>query len=530
MNENVNVKSSEEDVDFHLITIPLQHVDETSGLCSSEQILFLRTNDDRQMTKDEAMCSICFYNSEEEDVDEEQEKQITKKTLYDTGRYSQMYKSDVNECEVCSHRFHTVCLYKWIKSSREFKCPLCRASPLPDNNKLSNVPELFCSEPEYIVQYYPNGKIKTECYKENGVLHKFFKKYDLLGNIVYECGYYRGDKHADEIEYHQHTNKRWKIQQYKFGTKNGYYKEYAVEDDDDGNQKLLKHQEWQNGMLHGVEREWFLAYQTKKRYCQYYEGNKHGTEKVWTINGKLIFYKKYEHGRPVGRCIVRFLDNGCLERKCFYNKHGQIDGIYLEWQYACKSLTHENTKNKTKSSGSGSAVSGMGILGMLTGGALNLGGGNNDQQEEEDLKYSSTDVTLKIKAYYIDGSRVGKYEEYHDNGTLKILANYNLNGEYDGEYYEYDRFGRCKLRYMYDDGKLQGLCERFADNGKVSECGWYNDDVLDGIGSYRQYYPNGKLKTKHSYHRGLMHGDAIYYTPKGTVLNKYRYERNQLVS
>ena len=94
-------------------------------------------------------------------------------------------------CEVCSHRFHTVCLYKWFKSSREFKCPLCRASPMIEHDKLTSVPELFGSEPEYIVQYYPNGKVQTECYKENGVLHNFLKKYDLLGNMVYECGYYK---------------------------------------------------------------------------------------------------------------------------------------------------------------------------------------------------------------------------------------------------------------------------------------------------------------------------------------------------
>lgn len=538
-NTSTSANANTHIVDFHLLSVP-----DANNKEGNDTLLLLRTNNNRQKTSDEALCAICYYNSEDDEDDEEQEKQIAKRSMYDTHRYAQMYVTTLGNCDnseaktecVCSHRFHTVCLYKWVKSSREFKCPLCRATPLEDHTKMNTVPELFGSEPEYIIQYYPNGKVKSECYKENGMLHKFFKTYDLIGNITYECGYFKGDKHGDEIEYHIHTNKKWKIQQYKFGTKHGYYKEYSLvetgdrSEDEDGrcDQILLKHQEWQNGMLHGTEQEWFLAGQSRKRYCEYHEGAKHGTEKIWTIDGKLIFYKKYDHGRSVGRCVVRFPDNGCLERKCFYNRHGQLDGIYLEWQYACKSLTKSSSKNnKTNGSGSGGALN-MNLIGMLTGGALNFGGGNNESEEEVD-QYSTTEAVLKINAHYIDGARVGDYLEYHDNGTLKIRAHYNFDGEYDGEYFEYDRFGRCTLRYLYEDGKLQGVCERYK-NGKMSECGYYNDDVLDGVGCYRQYYTNGKLKKKQSYYRGLPHGDELFYNQKGQIMKRFKYDRNNLIS
>jgi antitoxin component YwqK of YwqJK toxin-antitoxin module len=524
---------SNESVDFHLVSL-----DDQDG---HERVLYLKTNNEREQLKDEAMCAICFYNSED-DEDEEQEKIITKKTLYDTGRYAQMYSNVVtenneskSEC-VCSHRFHTTCLYKWVKSSREFICPLCRSTPLEDQTKLSTVPELFASEPEYMVQYYPNGKVKTECYKENGLFHKFFKKYDLIGNLIYECGYFKGEKHENEIEYHTHTQKPWKIQQYRFGSKHGFYKEYSIEENSDGQQILLKHQEWQNDMLHGTEQEWFLAFQTKKRYCEFYEGAKHGVEKIWTINGKLILYKRWDHARPIGRCIVRFPENGCLERKCYYNRHGQIDGLYLEWQYACKSLTKSSTRNKTKSKGSANPLGGLmgggggGIIGMLTGGALNFGGGGNESEEEDEDKYNTTNVILKLKANYIDGMRVGDFVEFHDNGTVKIIAHYNMYGEYDGEYFEYDRFGRCKLRYLYDNGKLQGMCEQYTEHGKMKECGYYVDDKLDGIGAYKAFYSNGKVKEKRSYVQGLIHGDVVQYNPKGEVEERYKYRNNQMVS
>lgn len=502
-------------VDFHLASVRTVENDE------GELILMMRTSSNRETPNDEPICAICYYNSEddEDEKDQTQEKQISRKTLYDTNRYSQMYcleEGNPGACEVCSHRFHTVCLYKWFKSSREFKCPLCRASPMIENDKLSSVPDLFGSEPEYIVQYYPNGKVQTECYKENGFLHDFLKKYDLLGNITYECEYYKGDKHGQEIEYHIHTTKKWKVQEYRFGSKHGYYKEFSLETIGE-RQVELKHQQWQHGMQHGIEEERFLATQSRKRYCEFYEGLKHGKEKIWTITGKLIFYKRYDHGRAQGRCIVRFPDNGCLERKCYYNSHGQLDGVYMEWQYACKSLTKGKEDKKSKSGGGG-----FSLLGMLTGGNLNLNAGEAEEEPEDKYKVNN-DVVLKVKSFHVDGVTVGKYEEYHDNGSLKKLAYYNDNGELDEEYLEYDRFGRCILRYMYDNGELSGECERYGENGKIKECGYYVNGVLHGDGCYRQYYTNGRLKAKQSYNNGDLHGISYYYTQKGTIAAKYKY-------
>lgn len=512
MNDKRNI------VDFHVIS--------TETKDGSDSVLLVRTDNHREAECTEPTCAICYYNSED-DSDEEQEKQITKKTLYDTQRYGQLYTSSLQDDApklsqpdfkpVCSHKFHTLCLYKWIKSSREFKCPLCRASPLNDHTKLDSVPELLCSEPEYVVQHYPTGKIKCEFYKENGQLHNFYKKYDLLGNITYECGYYKGDKNDDEIEYHIHTNKKWKIQQYRFGTKHGYYKELSLEENDDGKQTELKYQEWQNGMLHGKEEEVFLATKSQKRFCEYYEGLKHGVEKIWTITGKIIFFKKYDHGRPIGRCIVRFPDNGCLERKCYYNNHGQLDGLYMEWQYSCKSLTKGHDKNTKKEKGGG-----FSLLGMITGGALDLNAGDADEEVEDKYKVNN-DVVLKTKAYYIEGVLVGPLEEYHDNGNLKKLVYYNIDGQLDEEYFEFNRFGKCTLRYLYDNGELSGSCERYGENGKIKECGFYVNGLLHGQGSYKQYFTNGKLKKKQSYYRGVEHGDSIYYTQKGSIAARYTY-------
>lgn len=491
-----------------------------------ETTLIIKTSDERLVQEDEIVCSICFYNSCEEDNDE-QEKKVIKKTIYDSKRYGQLFtlSGDEHFEPVCSHRFHTTCLYQWIKSSREFKCPMCRATVNTVTKHLTTVPEIFGSEPEYIVQYYANGKMQMECYKEKGVLDKFLKKYDLLGNPTYECGYFKGEKHGDEIEYHIHTSKRWKLQQYRHGSKHGDFFEYSLNDSE-----IIKHQQFRNGMLHGSDAEWFIATKSKKHECFYHEGLKHGIEKIWTITGKLIFYKNHVHGRPIGRCIVRFPDNGCLERKCYYNSHGQPDGLYLEWQYACKSLTKStNSMNSnsitsnsinSNSNSMNSSNQGFSLLGMLTGGGLNM---NVNNAKEPVINSDRTDVVLKIRSFYVDGALVGPYREYHDNGQLMIQSLYNSNSQLDEEYFEYDRFGRCVLRYLYDNGKLHGVCERYFENGKIKEYGIYVNDQLHGIDCYRQYYQNGKIKVRQSYNQGVLHGESIYYNPKGAVVTKHNY-------
>ena len=149
----------------------------------------------------------------------------------------------------------------------------------------------------------------------------------------------------------------------------------------------------------------------------------------------------------------------------------------------------------------------------------------NAQPEEpqEDIKYAKTEVVLKIRSHFVDSVLVGRYEEYHDNGELHKLAFYNSQGELDEEYFEFDRFGRCVLRYLYDRGKLEGMCERYGDNGKIKECGMYINNVLHGVNCYRQFYPNGRLKAISSYSHGVLHGESIYYTQKGTQTARHVY-------
>jgi antitoxin component YwqK of YwqJK toxin-antitoxin module len=273
----------------------------------------------------------------------------------------------------------------------------------------------------------------------------------------------------------------WKTQYYEHNKRHGKYQEFSP------NGKLVIEQEFENGLENGSRTEWWHATDIKKRVCPFRDGLKHGVEKGWTIDGKLIFYKKYNNGIPTGRCITRFIDNGNLERKCFYTHSGMLDGYYIEYQYL-----NERTCVSKK----------------------------DDEESEKDEK-SRTRTTLYKKCYYDDGQMVGKYEEYHDNGTISKIAEYDDQGELDGEYFEFNRFGRCIVRYQYSRGKLEGVCERYTDEGKLQEHGYYHLGELDGW--YRQYYDNKKPKMEQFFKQGILHGPVVYYRRNGKVLSRYVY-------
>lgn len=470
--------------DFVLVHIAMVSDDEDDGdnqksNKSKEILLSLQTQPkDNSSEDDNNACVICYYDSDdEEEYNSDTERELTQPTIYNSHRYAKMC---VNGKPMCDHLFHTVCIYKWIKSNREFICPFCKQCPLPSNSKLEKVPELFPSKPEYIVQYYPNKKVKIEYFRENGQLNGKYKRYDPNGNPTFEAEYLNDELHGLQIEYHVNTSQPYKLQQYKHGKKDGFYEERTNLGD------VIKKEQFKNGVLDGTSIEKYLATLSPKHLVEYRDGIKHGVEKVWTIDGKLIFYKPHRYGVGVGRCIARFPDNGEIERKCYYNDAGLLEGHYEEYQYFNDKLCLS---------------------------------GKNDEKAEQD-KTKTRSVLLK-RCHYKDGKYIGKYEEYHDNGMIKIASEYDDNGELDGEYFEYNRFGQCIVHYRYSSGSLDGWCERYSDEGKIVEQAYYILNQPHGI--YKQFYPNGRTKMIQTFHKGIAHGENIYYNQAGKIMGRYKY-------
>ena len=82
--------------------------------------------------------------------------------------------------------------------------------------------------------------------------------------------------------------------EYKNGQLNGVCIKYAPQLSPTSPLQIISITQYKDNVMHGKSIEYYTLTGSKKRELEYYDGLKHGKEKYWTINGVLIFYKKYQ--------------------------------------------------------------------------------------------------------------------------------------------------------------------------------------------------------------------------------------------
>lgn len=139
------------------------------------------------------------------------------------------------------------------------------------------------------------------------------------------------------------------------------------------------------------------------------------------------------------------------------------------------------------------------------------------------------DGTIKY-AYHVDenGIEQGPYEEYHENGRLKIKHTYK-DGKYDGPYEAYYRNGQLCVKCTYKDDKLDGPYEEYYDNGKLYKKCTYKDGKRDGL--YEEYRRNGQLEKIKVYKEGnpLYGKEAEEYLKKNYPIKYIKYKERQAI-
>ena len=120
---------------------------------------------------------------------------------------------------------------------------------------------------------------------------------------------------------------------------------------------------------------------------------------------------------------------------------------------------------------------------------------------------------------YRQGELVGKSVDYHVNGNLDLISNYNDNGFLEGEYKNYFVEGGLWVSGQYDAfGKRTGEWIYYNENGSVEKLINYRSERYHGY--YEKYYDNGNLKEKGYYQHGRKVETWHYYNEEGELLRK----------
>ena len=105
--------------------------------------------------------------------------------------------------------------------------------------------------------------------------------------------------------------------------------------------------------------------------------------------------------------------------------------------------------------------------------------------------------------------------EYHENGKLKLQANYK-NGSLDGEVINWDDKGNITSTVNYSYGKLHGKWTRFYKPSVIMHEVYYNYDKKNGYEIW--YYENGNKKSEALYKEDILIDGPYKWDINGTKI------------
>jgi antitoxin component YwqK of YwqJK toxin-antitoxin module len=328
----------------------------------------------RESVSEDFTCVICLSNG---DGDATIQLEDTCSPLY---KYASVIYSDrgdgsnANVKSLCSHVFHTECIYKWFDEQKRVVCPLC-ISEIP----IEELYPLYVEKPKLVTTQWDNGNIKEKYYAFCGTGSRGGTGIGGEGGGEVKCGPYEYYLEAGQLLRQCNYN--------EIGLKDGLEIEYYP-----FSSKIRSHINWKDGELHG--RFWVKNckgwWQCKGMYKN---GRLHGNLKKWHPKKRVLHIAcTYVDGKKEGKSMEWF-DNGQLRKYAVYNQN-KVYGLYLEYH-------HNGTLKKRCFIENGDIFHGMFVEYFETG-------------------------ALKTKKYYSHGAPIHYSEKWHSNGTMASYQEYLL--------------------------------------------------------------------------------------------------------
>ena len=114
------------------------------------------------------------------------------------------------------------------------------------------------------------------------------------------------------------------------------------------------------------------------------------------------------------------------------------------------------------------------------------------------------------------------FKTFHKDG---IICNFNVNGNFEGEFDIYSR-GKIAQKCYYKDGLLEGWKIVYYENGDVKTKSFYKKNKIDGVEF--NYYDNKKIKSEESFNNGKYEGQKITYYRNGQIEQRSFRKKNKV--
>jgi uncharacterized protein len=238
-----------------------------------------------------------------------------------------------------------------------------------------------------------------------------------------------------------------------------------------------------------------------------------GLYKLYYSSGQLEMSGYYDKNGRVGEWVAYFA-NDSVQSKSFY-----VDDERVGRQFFYTPTGKINTEEYFNDEGRSIRLKIYDQAGKMT----------QDQKFEYDsveFKEYYPSGKLKTKKLIVNNVQHGTVETYFPNGKLHSQKTY-IYGLANGVGKTWDYDGSLEMEFNYEMGKMDGPLKVY-ENGKL----WYTDpyDYGESQGTYNRYYSNGRLASKTMYVDDRKHGNADFYEPDSSFMNRLVYLENFLVA
>lgn len=149
---------------------------------------------------------------------------------------------------------------------------------------------------------------------------------------------------------------------------------------------------------------------------------------------------------------------------------------------------------------------------------------NNPKSSKSNGGEEDNDSILVQRSYHSSGGlwKVTRGKKIQVDGKTKYI----LDGE-NLEYYKTPE-GALSSKAIYQNGKREGLFQKFYTNGKLYYEVNYSNGKMEGV--KKSYYKTGQIMAEMPYKKGLLGTGTVEYTPDGKALDpmelKVWYKKN----
>lgn len=327
-----------------------------------------------------------------------------------------------------------------------------------------------------VTYFYPDSTISSIGTINNGRPDGFWINYYPDGNIKSEGNWYKGLLDSTWIFYFHSGHIKLKIQ-YNQGIKNGYCLTYNF--DKDSLHYLEKRELFVDGHLEGKVFDYF-SNGTISSVTHYKSNSKTGEKIEFDTNGSPKSVYHYENNRLVSKEQVNRLSNG--------TKNGIWIAIDNDFNIVSKKMLSNDSVISEKS-----------------------------YENNIKVKYTieGLEETFKDTAFqgqYIDNVPVGRHLQFD---SLFNPVSYII----------YDSLGNKLEEGKISNNKIHGLTIGYYLNQNIKYKGFYR--VNRKHGSWKYFYPDGKLEQKGNFQSDKVHGEWIWFYRNGDTLRSESFKFNK---